>query len=190
MPSSHRPAKIFLRHSSFSRRGAGTCRTLARHLHASPSSLQRELASRTAAGILRREEDGNRVYYQPNPAFPLLPELRSIFAKTTGAIPLIAEVVDAFEADIAFAFIFSSQARGEQTSRSDVDLMLIASESETSLSLAALSLPLRDIEKATRVEVNVTLYTREELREKWKGGNHFVRTCLRRAEDNFERNRG
>ena len=149
---------------------------LARHLQVSPSSLQRELASLTAAGVLRREEDGNRVYYQADPTFPLLPELRSIFAKTTGAIPLLAEVIEAFEDRIALAFVFGSYARGEQTGRSDVDLMLVGNAAN--LSLAELSLPLRGVEKAIGVEVNMTLYSPEELREKWQGGNHFVRTVL------------
>jgi DNA-binding IclR family transcriptional regulator len=36
---------------------------LAKHLHAQPSSLQRELASLTDIGLLQRQPDGNRVYY-------------------------------------------------------------------------------------------------------------------------------
>lgn len=57
---------------------------LAQRLEVPPSSLQRELASLTEAGILGRETDGNRVYYQANPSFPLLLELQSLFAKTVG----------------------------------------------------------------------------------------------------------
>jgi len=55
---------------------------LARHLNVSPSSLQQELASLAEAGILCREADGNRVYYQANPSHPLRAELQSLFAKT------------------------------------------------------------------------------------------------------------
>jgi len=36
---------------------------LAQHLGATPSSLQRELAALTQAGILYREANGNRIYY-------------------------------------------------------------------------------------------------------------------------------
>ena len=57
---------------------------LAAHLGVTPSSLQRPLARLTRAGILRRRTDGNRVYYRPHPACPILPELAALLAKTTG----------------------------------------------------------------------------------------------------------
>src|SRR6266851_4693760 len=37
---------------------------LARHLGVRPSSLQRELKLFAAAGILKRDQNGNRVYFQ------------------------------------------------------------------------------------------------------------------------------
>lgn len=64
---------------------------LAQRLKVPPSSLQRELASLAEAGVLYREADGNRVYYQANPAFPLLPELQSLFAKTAGLADQVRE---------------------------------------------------------------------------------------------------
>lgn len=54
---------------------------LAQHLHVPPSSLQREMASLTEAGVLCRETDGNRVYYSANAAHPLLPEMQGIFCQ-------------------------------------------------------------------------------------------------------------
>lgn len=144
---------------------------LAVYLHVSPSTLQRELASLTEAGILHREDEGNRVYYQPNPAHPLLPELRSIFLKTTGLADKIRDALKPFWEEIECAFIFGSIARDERGAHSDIDLMLIGS-----IQMFSLALALRDLENALGAEVNVTLYTTAEYRDKLNQGNHFLKT--------------
>jgi DNA-binding transcriptional ArsR family regulator len=46
---------------------------LARHLGVRASSLQRELKLLTEAGILERHRNGNRVYFQADPACPIRP---------------------------------------------------------------------------------------------------------------------
>lgn len=146
---------------------------LAQYLHVSPSSLQRELASLTEAGILCREVDGNRVYYQANAASPLLPELRSLFVKTVGLADKVRDVLVPFWNGIELAFIFGSIASGERTAHSDVDLLLVGSIGSTELAL-----PLRDLERALQIPVNVTRYTVAEFGEKRRQGNHFLRTIL------------
>ena len=147
---------------------------LARHLGVPASSLQRELASLTHAGVLRREQNGNRVYYQAEPTFPLFPELRSMFAKSTGLVEQITAALEPLASGIDFAFLFGSYAREEQTARSDVDLLLVGD-----LRMATLSLPLRRLEEKIGAEVNVSLYSLGELREKWESHNHFVHTVMR-----------
>lgn len=149
-------------------------RDLAQHLHVRPSSLQRELASLTEAGILRREPDGNRVYYQAEPSFPLLPELQSLFVKTVGLTDKVRATLLPFLDEAEFAFIYGSVARGERVSQSDVDVMIIGS-----VRLTDLALPLRELEHALQVPVNVTLYTRDEWIEKLRRGHHFLLTVMR-----------
>ena len=147
---------------------------LAQHLQVLPSSLQRELASLAAADILCREADGNRVYYQANPAYPLLPELQSILAKTAGLADKVKEALKPFAEEIDLAFIYGSVARGERTAHSDVDVLLVGS-----VGMADLALPLRELEQALQIPVNVTHFTQTEFRDKWAGNNHFLRTVLR-----------
>nr|AIA11919.1 Nucleotidyltransferase domain protein [uncultured bacterium] len=147
---------------------------LAHHLHVQPSSLQRELASLTSAGILRRDPDGNRVYYQANPAFPLFPELQRIFVKTAGLADQVRWTLAPFFERIDFAFIYGSIARGERTGNSDVDLIVVGS-----VGLADPSMPLRELERALGVPVNVTVYAAAEFAGKWKQENHFLRTIAR-----------
>ncbi len=143
---------------------------LAQQLGVRPSSLQRELASLTEAGILQREADGNRVYYQADPAFPLLPDLQSIFVKTIGIADKVKAALQPVLEAADFAFIFGSLARAEQTAHSDVDLMIVGSIRLTDLSLSL---------RALGVPVNVSLYTQEEFEDKLRQGHHFLNTVAR-----------
>ena len=144
---------------------------LALRLQVPPSSLQRELAALSAAGVLCREADGNRVYYWANPQFPLLPELQSIFAKTVGLADRVKETLEPFAEKIALAFIFGSVARGERTAGSDVDVLLVGS-----VSLGEMALPLRELERTLQIPVNVSHYTAAEFRDKRQ--SHFLQTIL------------
>jgi len=146
---------------------------LAQHLKVTPSSLQRELASLSEAGVLCREVDGNRVYYQANSAFSLLPELQSLFAKTVGLADQIRDTLEPFWEGIDLAFIYGSVARGERMAQSDVDVLVVGS-----VGMADLALPLRELEQALQIPVNVTHFTRAEFQDKWRQENHFLRTIL------------
>ena len=146
---------------------------LAQHLKVTPSSLQRELASLSEAGVLCREVDGNRVYYQANSAFSLLPELQSLFAKTVGLADQIRDTLEPFWEGIDLAFIYGSVARGERMAQSDVDVLVVGS-----VGIADLALPLRELEQALQIPVNVTHFTRAEFQDKWRQENHFLRTIL------------
>jgi len=147
---------------------------LAKHLHAQPSSLQRELASLTNIGLLLRQPDGNRVYYKADTSFPLYPELHGIVAKTSGLVKQVWETLEPFAESLDFAFVYGSVAREEQTGKSDVDLMLIGGVRITDLSLA-----LRRLERDLRISVNVTNYTLPEFLQKLANHNHFLDTVMR-----------
>jgi DNA-binding transcriptional ArsR family regulator len=60
---------------------------LARHLEVTPSSLQRELASLVASGLLSRRQGGRRIYFKANTESPVFPELRGLVEKTVGIVP-------------------------------------------------------------------------------------------------------
>ena len=146
---------------------------LAQHLKVTPSSLQRELASLSEAGVLCRTADGNRVYYQANNAFPLLPELQGLFVKTVGLADQIRDTLEPFWERMDLAFIYGSVARGERTAQSDVDVLVLGS-----VGMADLALPLRELEQTLQIPVNVTHFTRAEFQDKWRRENHFLRTIL------------
>jgi DNA-binding transcriptional ArsR family regulator len=56
---------------------------LARHLGVRPSSVQRELKLLSDAGILKRHQNGNRVYFAADTACPIFPELAQIMCTSS-----------------------------------------------------------------------------------------------------------
>ena len=77
-------------------------------------------------------------------------------------------------ADIGLAFIYGSVARGERTATSDIDVLVVGN-----VSMTELALPLRELERALQIPVNLTHYTAAEFSGKRKQGSHFLQTILR-----------
>ena len=146
---------------------------LAKHLGVSPSSLQRELTSLIAGGVLRRRRDGNRVYFQADGECPLLPELQGLLLKTVGLVDVLREVLEPLADRIAWAFVYGSVARGESFNTSDVDLMIIGD-----VGLAIVATPLKRAEERLLRPVNPTVYTRAEAAAKLAAGHHFLHTVF------------
>jgi len=147
---------------------------LARHLDTTPSSLQRELESLVAAGLLLRRQDGHRTYFKANADSPLFPELHGLFDKTTGLVPALKSALTRFDARIQLAFLYGSVARGEEHSASDVDLMVVGTLKQIDLLPA-----LRKLETRFRRDVNVTLYSPDEFRRKLAADDHFLHSVLK-----------
>ncbi len=146
---------------------------LARHLERRPSSLQRELAALTDAGILRRRRDGNRVYFRAEPDCPFLAELQGLMTKTAGLVDVLRESLEPLAGRIDWAFVHGSIARREALSSSDVDLMIIGG-----VGLADLAPVLRDAERRLNRPVNPSVYTRQELARKLADGHHFLTSVI------------
>jgi DNA-binding transcriptional ArsR family regulator len=150
---------------------------LAAHLRRTPSSLQRDLARLTGAGILRRRRDGNRVYFQADSDCPIFPELRQILIKTAGLADVLRDVLTPFRDRIRVAFVHGSVARGEEASGSDVDLLVIGR-----VGLANLARPLREASRQLGRTVNPTVYSPEEFAQKASGAHHFVSKVIARPK--------
>jgi predicted nucleotidyltransferase len=144
---------------------------LAQHLRVRPSTLQRELANLTEAGILKTHKVGNLVYYQADPQCPFFPELQGLFKKTTGVIEQLRLALKPFKNTAAF--VFGSFARGEERSNSDLDLLVIGP-----VGLADLSPMLRRLERQLVRAIQVTIYSPQEFAAKVKERNHFVTAVL------------
>lgn len=145
-------------------------RQLARHISGSVGTVQRELATLTAAGLILRDDRENQVFYRANSAHPVFPELHSLLAKTTGVFHMLREALTPLADSIEFALVYGSFAKGEEKAESDIDLM-VAGE----ISLDELLEKLLPVEQALNRPINPTIYARDELRTKIHSGNHFLR---------------
>ena len=127
---------------------------LARHMRVRPSSLQRELAALTEAGILRRRREGGRIDYQADPDCPILPELQRLLEKTAGLADVLHAVLTPLAPRIRVALVHGSIAAAKESGVSDVDLLVIGS-----LGLADLALPLREAQLRLGREINASVFS-------------------------------
>lgn len=146
---------------------------LAKKLDTSPSSLQRETEALVKAGILEQKRDGRRTYFRPEKRSPIYPDLRSLFEKTAGIVPMTSSALRPFGNRIVVAFVYGSMARSEEHAVSDIDLLIVGT-----VSLAALTPTLRKIEQAMGREVNVSLYSVLEFRAKLMKRDHFLSAVI------------
>jgi predicted nucleotidyltransferase len=147
---------------------------LADRLGTTPSSLQRELSSLVASGILTHRREGTRAYFKAETRSPVFRELQQLFEKTAGLIPIVEQILEPFGDKIQCAFVYGSVARSREHATSDVDLMVVGKAG-----LADLSSALRKAEQRLGREVNATVYSLEEFREKVKSQDHFLTTVLK-----------
>ncbi len=147
---------------------------LAKHLHVTPSTLQRELGRLTEAGILLRRVDGKRVYFKSDDSCPYRGELQGLFIKTAGLVDVIADCLKPFRKRIELAAIFGSIARGEELSRSDVDLLIVGD-----LGLADLSPHLKKAEAKLQREIQAMFFRPTEFKSRLRNKDHFITSVVK-----------
>lgn len=147
---------------------------LAKYLDVTPSSLQRELSSLVASGLLLRRQDGRRTYFKANTESPFFPEMKGLIEKTAGIVPSLRSALDKFGERIELAVLYGSVARGQEHAGSDIDLMIVGSVKQIDLLPA-----LRKLESRFGREVNATLFSADEFRRKLAGKDHFLTSVLK-----------
>jgi predicted nucleotidyltransferase len=136
-------------------------------------AVQRELARLEQGGLLMSEPDGNRRYYRADRNTPVFDELRSLLVKTAGLTDEIKRQLQKQSEQIDLAFIFGSFAKGEESSRSDVDILVIGSISARAL--AALIAQLKvDLER----EINPAILPQGEFKQKLKASDPFILSIM------------
>jgi predicted nucleotidyltransferase len=148
-------------------------REIARAAGVPPSSLQRELAALTRAGIIERHENGRQVYYQANLNIPIFAELKGIVTKTFGVADFVRDILRPHEKHIRAAFIYGSVAKGTEAPGSDVDLFVIGD-----LPPSQLAIDLNKIMLDLHRRVSLTSYSVEEFVERAAEEDPFVTRVL------------
>jgi predicted nucleotidyltransferase len=136
------------------------------------ANVQDELRRFAEAGLLYRTEVGNQVRYRANTDHPLYAELRSIVLKTAGLVDVLREAV-AGTSGIRVAFVYGSVAKGEDRPDSDIDLLVVGT-----LSFRKLVSGLATAQESLGRELNPSLYSTSEFREKIAADDHFLGRVL------------
>ena len=148
-------------------------REIARAIGKAPGTLLRELNALAAAGVLLRKPVGNQVHFQANPGCPIYEELRSILKKTVGVADVLREALAPLGPKVRAAFVYGSVARGDERSRSDLDVMVVGEASFGDV-VAALA----PAQESLRREVNPNVYPALEFRKKLAARDPFLKRVL------------
>lgn len=139
----------------------------------SVGSVQRELETMAAVGLITKSTLGNQVFYQANREHPAYEELRSLIAKTLGIIPQLRSALTPLAKQISVAFVYGSIAAGEEKAGSDVDLMVVGD-----VTLDGVLECLTPIERAIGRPINPTIYSLSEFKSKLRARNHFLNAVV------------
>lgn len=135
-------------------------RDLAERLKVDPSNLSKELGRLEREGLFKAEVSGRQKYFQLNRGYPLFKEVRSIVAKTIGAVPLIADSLKKIDG-IDEAYLYGSFARGRQDAASDIDVLVLGTPRGDALAEAV-----RRLERQLGREVNYTVLAVKEFKSR------------------------
>lgn len=163
-------------------------REIARRANVSPPETKNELDNLSSLGLLTKTAKGNLCMYSLNPECPFSQELRGLYVKTEGAIPLLKKELNQL-GGIRFAFVYGSFASNTFNEKSDVDLLIIGRARVEELDSLCLGLL-----KKTGREVNYILWSEEDLRKKLIEASGFINSVIRGkkiwlvgGEDEFKR---
>jgi len=148
-------------------------RQIIRLVGAGHGAVQRELQRLTLAGILVRRVAGQQVYYQVDQNCSIFAELRSLVVKTVGVADVLRAALATLSDRITVAFIYGSVARGDLKSGSDVDVMVVGH-----VTFADVVLALRPTQDTLGREVNPSVYSVDEFRQRAATGDHFLNSIV------------
>lgn len=134
--------------------------------------IRKELIKLETIGLLKSRVSGKQKYYCLNTEHTLYPDIKSIILKTVG----IGDVLKAKFAelkDILICFIYGSYAKNVENIDSDIDLFIIGN-----VQLKELQKVLSGIEADIKREMNPTVYSKAEFRNKYKSNHRFIKSVI------------
>jgi predicted nucleotidyltransferase len=152
-------------------------REVVRQIGSGHSTVQYELQRLWKAGLLTRHRHGNRIEYQANPESFVFHELAALLERTAGPVGKLYKALRSLRSDIDVAFIYGSVASDTATAESDVDVMVIGRAS-----FAQVVRAITPVQDALGLEVNPSVYPREEFVAKLKTKDPFLQNILAGAK--------
>lgn len=150
-------------------------RQLARRTEITLGAVQRELRQLVDAGLVTRKVIGSQTFFSANQASPVFEEMRSLVTKTVGIHDILLEALRPLKKKIHLAFVYGSTARSRENIESDIDLMIVGE-----LRFGEVVEHLAEAQKTLNREINPTVYSNDEFRNKAQG--NFLKTVLARRK--------
>jgi predicted nucleotidyltransferase len=147
-------------------------REISRMIDLPPHAVRQEMSRLRELGLVGADRRGNRLYYRANPACPIFPELKALFLKTVALGDAVRKALEEI-GGIDVAFIYGSAAANTESLESDVDLLLVGN-----VALSALTPMLTRVEAELRRDVNVTILSAAELRDRAARQEPFIANVL------------
>ncbi|VVC02931.1 Uncharacterised protein [Candidatus Burarchaeum australiense] len=151
-------------------------REIGRRAGVSPPEAKRELDNLVQAGILINTPKGNMSAYSLNEKCPFLDDLKNLYLRTEGTIPLLHNGLRKIPG-LTYAFVYGSFASGRFTARSDVDLMLIGDVDHEEIDSICFK-----TQKKTLNEINYIIWSNEDFRKKAKEQGAFIKSIIKKGK--------
>ena len=149
-------------------------RQIARIVGVGQGAVHRELVNLSGAGLLIRSRRGNLVYYEANRNCPVFADLRGLIVRTAGVADVLRVALAPLADRITAALVYGSVARGAEKTDSDVDVMVIGD-----VDFGDIVSALRPAQDQLRREVNPSVFSSAEFRERIASKDHFITSVLR-----------
>lgn len=146
-------------------------REVERRLDAPFGALHRLLRLFVSAGLLTAKKEANLVFYQAAATDERLKPLVNLLRQDTELVEQLRRAVKPLR--MAYAGVFGSYARGEETANSDVDVLLLWPDDEQQ-DRAAVSAALTKVGFKLRRDINIDGYTLSEFRTLLREDNSFA----------------
>lgn len=147
-------------------------RGLVRKVGEEINAVRRELAHLEAAGLLKKEPRGNRLYYWVNPNYHLYRELSAIITKESGLGGQIIKNRNRI-GKINFCVFSEKFAKKAPRKEEEVDILVVGE-----VVMAELAALIKEEEKNRGKEINYTVMTDEEFAFRKKRRDPFLLEVL------------
>jgi predicted nucleotidyltransferase len=151
-------------------------RALVRILSEEINAVRRELKNLEAFGLLKSKRQTNKIVYHVEENNPFLYELKSIVAKDSDDMKLIAKVLSSLE-NIDIVLITEAYLTKNYIDDSDVDILIVGSPN-----ISKLNKEMGTVEKEIKRELRMAVLTKEDLEFRKKRREKFILDIIEREK--------
>jgi len=147
-------------------------RAIVRAVEAEINAVRRELENLFNINLITRRQSSNRIYYQTNTGHPFYSDLLSLVAKEGGVGAVVLKKQNQL-GDIKFVALSLEFLRGRKSTALDVDVFFVGD-----INMKELEDAISDEEKKSEKEINFSVMSSEEFRNRKRTNDQFVMRFL------------